>query len=548
MPSSTTSNPDELLEAYFRETCKNAYMTPKSTKVAKQLRSIGVSMATRNFFLNAVEMFNQSLCYAPPDSPLIGNLYANRANCFFSMGLYEECLHSLELATAEEGIPNDRRCQLEERMRTCMELLRNQNNCTSKIKIKLSHPPNPRVPMIIEGLRVEENAQFGRYVVSDVDLKVGDVICIEDPFVFGLEPNQRYNRCTNCAIEALHQLIPCQGCTNAMFCSLECQEEAWESYHQHECSISDELITDNFAIGLALRTFLNAMHSIFDHSIQRMRDFLEANKDRKFNPFDVDHRRRCKQEQQFLALYNGYASDDHLDPKHRASNLKMAIRLTCLLGEYTGYAAQLECDETKVFIIELMRHFICVIFNNCYSIGSAADAWQIGAGLSLCMSMAAHSCSANVTRMHAGRIGQIWVVKRPISAGSQVFDNYGSFFLNDTLEKRQKRCLDHYGFECLCEACVNDWPLLKDLDRPKEVPYLKQSFIPQGDEPLSMKMVALEKRLLREYLTKYDEFYPCDQLIKANARMTELFWNLIDHQSLQSKYPQFSCNLKVMFS
>lgn len=530
--------------AYAKEAARERLRGIKCASTAKKLRSFGGVYAANGYYINAVEMFNQALCVAPPETSILGILFANRGNAFFNMGLYDECLDCFKLAL-DNNYPDRLRKELGHRISICEDLI-TQNRAKScgtkrqKFTLRLSYPSNPRVPAVINGMHVEENSDFGRHVIADMDLEVGDVICIEEAFVKVIQPQQRFNRCTNCLKEVPHLLFPCKSCTNAMYCCASCEDIAWDQFHKYECPISDELIKLKLDSGrLALRTFLIAMH-LFNYKITALEQYIRQNRCQSVTGFDLDHRNLCKRKQ-FLAFYNGYADDSHSPKELVIAGKRCAITLAALLGEYTAYAPQMRCLKNRNYIINLLQRFIAINSNNCYEIGSPSPTDEripSCLGLFLCMSMAAHSCSGNVTRLRVEGMRQMWVVNRPILKGSQIFDNYGSFFLTDSKAERQKRCLMHYGFECLCEACRFDFPQLEDLPEKEGVPYLAKSCVSE-QFPLTMERASAELKLLRNYITKYDGFFPCAQLRSAENQMVKLFKQITNDTILETRLPQF---------
>lgn len=530
-----------LLDRYKNEVSKDRYSASKSLDIAKQLREFGVEYAEHQFYLNAIELFNRALCFAPPKTAMISYLYSNRANVFFAMELYTECLDSLNMAL-ENNYPCELRHYLEEKAEICLQKLAAQDCPTAgnSFKIKLSHRANAKVPSIIQDIHLENNEQFGRHLIADVDLQVGDVICIESAFVNCLDPMKRFERCSYCLEEQPHRLFPCRHCTNAMFCSVACEDAAWQTFHRDECDVTEELFSQVQDIHrLAFRTFLRVMQ-LFDRNIGELRKFLVTNQERKISPLDLDHRKLCERDQ-FLAFFQGHASDAHFKNEIRDSNLEKSIVLASLLGEYTDYGGQMESDETKVFVMETFYHFITVNSNNCYEINSSTPTCL---GLYLCMSMAAHSCSGNVHRLRNG-LQQLWVVCRPIARGSQIFDNYGSNFLHQSKEQRQYRSKEHYGFECQCDACTFDYPMAAQLEEPKEVPWPRSSFLTRGG-PMNIQKIKAEFTMLRTFITTYGSYFPCSQLRLADWRLTDLFRRLTNDTSLWERYPEFYSNKALL--
>lgn len=72
----------------------------------------------RNFeYVDAVESYNASLCYAHGDSNTVPTAYADRASVFLKVGLHEEALKSVELALATAKKPDDVKYLMDKRER-----------------------------------------------------------------------------------------------------------------------------------------------------------------------------------------------------------------------------------------------------------------------------------------------------------------------------------------------------------------------------------------------------------------------------------------------
>lgn len=84
--------------------------------------------------------------------------------------------------------------------------------------LKLSHPANPKIPFLIEGLELKNTKKYGRGIYTSIDLKAGDVIAIEKPaMVFMCEEGQ-YMRCSKCFKVSMLNLIPCSKTGKKIVC------------------------------------------------------------------------------------------------------------------------------------------------------------------------------------------------------------------------------------------------------------------------------------------------------------------------------------------
>jgi signal peptidase I len=86
---------------------------------------------------------------------------------------------------------------------------------------KLSYPPNKKIPFIANCLELRTDEKYGRYIITNRLLKTGDVVAIEEPIYKVIKADSRYNtcyesnryqRCANCLMDNLLDLIPCSNC------------------------------------------------------------------------------------------------------------------------------------------------------------------------------------------------------------------------------------------------------------------------------------------------------------------------------------------------
>lgn len=204
-------------------------MTMNSTKCnekSEQLRAEGNKFYSQRSFFDALLKYNESLCFAETGSENLGFAYANRSAVFFEMKLYENCLSNIELAKLH-NYPENSFEILNKREARCKELMKNeiQKSSSPWSFFKLSHPPNKKIPFIADCLEVKINEKFGRHVITNKNLKVGDIIAIEKPFCEILLSESKFvevpdgnifQRCSNCLKENALDLIPCSNCCKGM--------------------------------------------------------------------------------------------------------------------------------------------------------------------------------------------------------------------------------------------------------------------------------------------------------------------------------------------
>jgi hypothetical protein len=62
--------------------------------------------------------------------------------------------------------------------------------------------------------------------------------------------------------------------------------------------------------------------------------------------------------------------------------------------------------------------------------------------------------------------GNIIILKasRVIEKNEVIAENYGPMFIRNKLLERQRYLYGRYWFNCCCNACINLWPLLNEMN------------------------------------------------------------------------------------
>ena len=197
----------------------------KSNEKANAFRVEGNKQYAEKKFFDALISYNKSLCYAESDTETVGLAYANRSAVYFECQLYERCLNNIKFAK-DNKYPEKNFEVLNKREEKCKQQKKFPETSPWDI-FKLSYKPHKKVPYIAECLELQSSKSFGRYITTNRDLKVGDIVAIEKPYCSVLLSESRrytvsglnkYQRCSHCLRDNLMDLIPCIGC---IYC--ECQ-------------------------------------------------------------------------------------------------------------------------------------------------------------------------------------------------------------------------------------------------------------------------------------------------------------------------------------
>lgn len=205
----------------------------KCDRIALVMRNTGNDKFKEKRWTEAMNFYNQSLCYAEPDSQMVGIAYANRSACFYHMRMYEKCLIDIDLAVSS-NYPDDLLEKLEKRKINCLKAIDSLDNVSHAFSNPtLSFRGDRTFPEMANVLEIKYNRMYGRHIVAKDDIDVGKIVLIEKPYSCGASVSSKIEQCITCF--AVNQnFIPCERCVSAMFCANDCKER--NNIHWMECN------------------------------------------------------------------------------------------------------------------------------------------------------------------------------------------------------------------------------------------------------------------------------------------------------------------------
>lgn len=192
----------------------------KDDKLAWSYRNEAMAMLKDGKFYESLELFNKALCYAPQQAKHM--IYGDRSEVFFQLQEYDLCMDDIDLSNESLYVHG-------QRARTARLSLRSQNVKRLRERprpkpeddpwdfFKITLPKNEKYPSIANCLELKENETFGRHIITNKDLKPGDIIVIEDSPFKALTEAGIYSRCANCFQSNKMQLMPQDDCANGKF-------------------------------------------------------------------------------------------------------------------------------------------------------------------------------------------------------------------------------------------------------------------------------------------------------------------------------------------
>lgn len=399
----------------------------KSNQRAEALRLKGVQDLENGELYDALLKFNKSLCLAERSSKTLGMIYAHRAEAYFKLYLFDKCLNNIQLAK-EEDLSVDKLDVLNEMEEKCLNFVFDKHVDYENPWgfFKLAYRANPKLPHVVDCLEVKCDKKFGRYIVTNQALCVGDILAIEKPFfkILKTDPaddeypeSNLYQYCANCLDDNLMDLIPCSQCLTTMFCSPECLKAADNTFHQYECCVLKSLNeTGNWR--MSLRSFFDAL-SICDGSVEELEAIMKKSDELSptvFN-FNFSTAKSSVIARNQLMCMLALERRVEVKPKDFSSIFMQHPRLSELWANHSEFINK--------FLVRMMQIEILNFHGIKGRSLSRKNPYRscLGDGGYTFCSLLNHSCCPNTMRIVVQN-RMVLIVEKPIKAGEQLFDCY----------------------------------------------------------------------------------------------------------------------------
>ncbi|XP_037029728.1 SET and MYND domain-containing protein 4-like [Bradysia coprophila] len=506
----------------------------KNDKKSENFRLLGNKLFSVEKWFGALEYYNKSICFATKNSEQLAIGYANRSAVYLELKEYKLCLDNISLARAA-ALPGRLMNKLNQREADCLRLMEtdgngNQNNSQlGKEELQLSRTAHSQVPFIVDCLEMKRNLEHGRHIVTNEDLKPGEIIAIEDAFVCGLDESFNYRRCTYCTKENVLSLISCDVCTNTMFCS-DCVNDAKEDFHKIECPISAFLAAfenTRFVLRLVLRAL---------KSFTSAEDLIGVMKESpEHTVFSFDQAETLNAKEKYLPVHSLVTNDDKqsdIDELFRAMySTILCEKLICNTSLKEIWPIDTDFGA-KMVLADVINHCFEIVPQNGHKLTSYGDnkeTEEFGGAIYPFASLLNHACSPNVFRVtHGTKL--ILMVLRNIKKGEQLLDCYAKRYSSKTVTQKERResIKQTLHFDCRCIACVNNFPL--------------RTCYKCGNIPaVSIVVDDIKQQTVNcsQYLEKYDSKYPCVEVDAAQEVLIGCMNDLYGNKSAK-------CNFKTM--
>ncbi|XP_069701173.1 SET and MYND domain-containing protein 4-like isoform X2 [Periplaneta americana] len=486
----------------------------KSSLKASEFRTQGNSVFRKQDITGSLALYTKSVIHAPPKSEELSLALANRSAALFHLEEYKDCLQNITLAL-ENGYPEPLRYKLYMRRSQCLSKLRRykeeiealqsaqqcldnvedssvskkttlekeielalarassqlkvcttSNDSTQNEEFKIpipTHGKNEKLLYASAALDLRCNEEKGRHVVTNREVKMGDILFVEKPYAFVVLPDQYKVHCHHCCGPYIAP-VPCWGCTQGLYCSDACRQQSWDQYHQWECRSGMKLLHCTGIAHLGLRVVLQA------GPLSRLKDSYAELRDSAVQIED-------KYGDNYKAVYQLMPHLEDMQAEDLFQYTMTACMLTLYLCYYTDYfkmedpalspSQMLEEQKSVVCLVGglILRH-IAQLVCNAHAITKLDRAQpdredqqvvtesqvRVATAIYPTASMMNHSCDPSIINSF---YNQFLIVRacKDIPKGGEVFNCYGPHFRHMGLQDRQEILKSQYFFTCSCGPC-----------------------------------------------------------------------------------------------
>lgn len=485
--------PDEFRESVsVIAKSKNVQRVEKSNELSEKYRNQGNLQFQERKWLEAMNLYNASLCFAENGSQNVSLAYANRASCFLRLRQYEKCLADIELAK-KARYPENMMQKLNKLRADCLKLMKSDDR-GEEIVAKLSYKADENFPGMANVLKIEYNDEFGRYISAKCDIPAGKIVLVDESAV---PPSHgvQYSCCAVCAKSSMN-FIPCGQCTNALFCNNGCANA--NNIHKMECQYN--LFDTESDIEFFVRSIFLGLSSY--ESADDFIKFVEETVHDKTKIVPDTLKDMKSKYRGFLQLFIFWTAEKI--PKY----LRNAYKMYTVLLLLDSVEKMFDTIDKKRFLMHLTLHHVCVMASNAYSIKGNKSC------VSIVQSYLNHGCAANLLSTDDGKYA-ICTTVRPIKAGQQLFVTYfGSLFCTDPVEFCQKYLLQTYGFNCTCERCKPSLSPTKSVNLASDPTFklLAKEMRAQPIHELSKKKALTLQKKCVDLLNRVGDMPWCNEL------------------------------------
>ncbi|CRK92827.1 CLUMA_CG006457, isoform A [Clunio marinus] len=286
-----------------------------------------------------------------------------------------------------------------------------------------------------------------------------------------------------------------------------------QRFHQFECQVIEINEHDDNSIFEMTHRVVQEALGIFSN-IEKFQKFIEQNSQLKtifeMSLTNIDDK---KKEKNLLIATNALQRN------------KIPAEMKSLMDQHVELMRSITKNvKHREFLDEFMRKEMEIVITNTFGLTSP-NGNEFGAGIFPLSSFFNHSCSPNVMRITVEN-KLVFIVSRPIEENEQLFVCYRNDFMETSTESRKAELRTKYNFDCVCEACIENFPLLIDI---KSTSLNKISPEKTSTQQFTEQIAKAEFKTNCEFINKNSKNFPnyevCN-LIKRNQSLLEYLANI----------------------
>ncbi|XP_076048660.1 protein-lysine N-methyltransferase SMYD4-like [Oratosquilla oratoria] len=398
----------------------------------------------------------------------------------------------------KSSVSNEVKASATGRIMTVFRNVKSKKNRKQKEKKKIvpTIPETPAIPKVAYGLHTQLKSaseaidcviskEKGCTLVANRDIRPGEVLIVDSPYVSVLSPEHYDSHCLHCFRRLPPQPLPCSTCAKVSYCSESCRDASWTSLHYTECRVLNLL--DDATLGkmglLTYRILTKTGLAFLQRKKTLLLDLLDQ-EGMKNTTASVEERMEKGEEEEERQVpsqleWDGpYCSEDYHtvfrqvahSSKRSFGDLFKRTLSAIYIGlclQVSGFLSHESSEEDLLYLSCLaLRHLqscSCNAYEVCETVMGpggvrTAQTVELGGAVYPTIALTNHGCAPNAARYSLGDCCVLRAL-RSIPAGGEVLDNYGFFFHTDGLMERQQKLLSQYKFLCECTPCTLEWPL-----------------------------------------------------------------------------------------
>lgn len=327
---------------------------------------------------------------------------------------------------------------------------------------------NSKLQSASESVRVVHSTSKGFHMKATRIIGRDEALIVEKPFCSVLNLPSYEEFCNYCCQDLDKRLFPCSNCSKVSYCSQSCADQAWNDYHEKECSYL-EVLHSSGVLRLSLRVVIKA-------GIEKV---LEVDRESRGQQNLEKLKRGCD----YKSLFNLCDHSKELNYLICSRQTLAACFLTYVMASYMKLIPSSDANYYKVGGI-ILKHIHQI------SVNSVAIFYQpivpgpdnmhgvdvknqvVGTGVFPTVSLLNHSCVSNTESFFKGNKIHLRS-SRTIEANEEIYYSYGPMFRKMSRSERMETLQNQYYFRCNCSACSDE--VVEDIETAR--PVLIEAFL-----------------------------------------------------------------------